>query len=149
MKSSAVLILVLGACFAGVGAFSSAPPSPPPVLVLGSTGKVGRLVVENLVAQKIPVRAFARNRTKASEVLSSPTGMGGLNPWEGVEVVVGDLTSEADLSAALEVGGVATPWCRPPFETSFRTTTATATTATVTTATATTATTRASATSLR
>ena len=103
MKVSAAI--VLGALAAGASAFSSpAPPGPSPVLVLGSTGKVGRLVVENLVAQKIPVRAFARNRTKASEVLSSPTGMGGLNPWEGVEVVVGDLTSEADLTEALEVG---------------------------------------------
>ena len=52
--------------------------------------------------QKIPVRALARNRTKAGETLSAPTGMGGYNPWEGVEIVEGDVTSEADLSAALE-----------------------------------------------
>lgn len=52
----------------GSGGIAS-PLKARPVLVLGATGKVGRLVVQELVDQKVPVRALVRNASKASEVL--------------------------------------------------------------------------------
>lgn len=42
-----------------------------PVVVVGATGKVGRLVVQELLAQEIAVRAVVRNITKATEVFSN------------------------------------------------------------------------------
>jgi uncharacterized protein YbjT (DUF2867 family) len=40
-----------------------------PVVVAGATGRVGRLVVEQLLAQDTPVRALVRDRDAASAVL--------------------------------------------------------------------------------
>lgn len=39
-----------------------------PVLVIGATGRVGRLVVEQLLAENRPVRAVIRNTIKAKEI---------------------------------------------------------------------------------
>ncbi|MDT7570862.1 MAG: hypothetical protein QOE05_1036 [Actinomycetota bacterium] len=57
-------------------------------MVTGATGRIGRRVVDELVAADAPVRALSR----------SP-GQAGLPP--GVEVVAGDLTVPASLDAAL------------------------------------------------
>ena len=54
-----------------------------PVLVTGATGRVGRLVVDRLLGEDVPVRAFTRNPAEAK--LPS-----------GVEVVTGDLTVHID-----------------------------------------------------
>ncbi|HWD02943.1 MAG TPA: NAD(P)H-binding protein [Amycolatopsis sp.] len=59
------------------------------VLVTGATGNVGRLVVDELLALGVPVRAL----TKDPEQARLP---------EGVEVVVGSLARPATLPAALD-----------------------------------------------
>jgi len=63
------------------------------VLVTGATGRVGRLVVDELVRAGVPVRALTRRPEQAA----LPAG---------VEVVAGDFTVPASLDAALE-GAVA------------------------------------------
>lgn len=62
-----------------------------PVLVIGATGNIGRLVVDELLAAHVPVRALSR--TPESADLPA-----------GAEVVSGDLTKPESLDAAL--GGV-------------------------------------------
>ena len=62
-----------------------------PVLVIGATGNIGRLVVDELLAAHVPVRALSRNPESAD----LPAG---------AEVVSGDLTLPESLDAAL--GGV-------------------------------------------
>jgi uncharacterized protein YbjT (DUF2867 family) len=62
------------------------------VLIVGATGSVGRLVVEEAIRQGCTVRALVRNRGKARELPA------------GVQVVVGDVTRPETLSDA--VGGV-------------------------------------------
>ncbi|HEX3526657.1 MAG TPA: NAD(P)H-binding protein [Thermoanaerobaculia bacterium] len=63
------------------------------VLVTGATGRVGRLVVDELLRTGVPVRAL----TRRPEHAALPAG---------VEVVAGDLTDPASLDPALE-GAVA------------------------------------------
>ncbi len=58
------------------------------VLVTGATGRVGRLVVDELLRAGVPVRAL----TRRPELAALPAG---------VEVVAGDLTVPASLDAAL------------------------------------------------
>ncbi|HET6398414.1 MAG TPA: SDR family NAD(P)-dependent oxidoreductase [Candidatus Thermoplasmatota archaeon] len=75
-------------------------------LVTGATGGIGRALVNRLVAEGVQVRAIARNPEKARALP------------EGVEVVPGDLTSPADVRAAVE--GVDTvfhlaAWMNKPF----------------------------------
>jgi uncharacterized protein YbjT (DUF2867 family) len=60
------------------------------VLVVGATGSIGRLVVEEAVRKGHSVRALARDPRKARRVLP------------GAEVVVGDLTRPDTLTAAVE-----------------------------------------------
>lgn len=60
-----------------------------PVLVVGATGRIGRLVVDELLHAGVPVRALTRRPDRAA--LPS-----------GVEVVAGDLTVPASLEAALQ-----------------------------------------------
>lgn len=59
------------------------------VLVTGATGRVGRLVVDELLRAGVPVRALTRRPEQAA----LPAG---------AEVVVGDLTAPSSLDAALK-----------------------------------------------
>jgi uncharacterized protein YbjT (DUF2867 family) len=65
--------------------------SKPPltVLVVGATGSIGRLVVEEVVKNGHPVRALARDPRKARRL------------FPGAEVVAGDLTDPKTLTAAV------------------------------------------------
>jgi uncharacterized protein YbjT (DUF2867 family) len=63
-----------------------------PVLVTGATGRVGRLVVDELLRAGVPVRALTRRPQNAA----LPAG---------VEVVAGDFTDPASLGAALQGAG--------------------------------------------
>ena len=60
-------------------------------LVTGATGNVGSLVIANLVASGVKVRALVRDETKAQSVRDS-----------GAEVVIGDLDDPDTLAAAFE-----------------------------------------------
>jgi uncharacterized protein YbjT (DUF2867 family) len=72
-----------------------------PVLVIGATGNVGRLVVDELLRTDMPVRAYSRSPESA-----------GLTA--GVDVVSGDLTVPESLDAALAgVGAVFLVWTAP------------------------------------
>lgn len=76
--------------------------SPHPVLVTGATGRVGRVVVDELLAANVPVRALTRRPADAR--LPS-----------AVEVVSGDLTAPESLDAALQgVSAVFLVWTAPP-----------------------------------
>ena len=73
-----------------------------PVLVTGATGRVGRLVVDQLLAAGVSVRALTRRPADA-----------GLPP--AVEVVSGDLTVPESLDAPLQgVSAVFLVWTVPP-----------------------------------
>ncbi len=69
----------------------------PPVLVTGATGRVGRVVVDQLLAAGVPVRALT-HRPEAAATLPP-----------NVEVVTGDLTVPESLDAGLRGVG-----CRLP-----------------------------------
>src|SRR5438093_136643 len=72
-----------------------------PVLVTGATGRVGRLVVDQLLAAGVPVRALSRRPAA------------GLPP--AVEVVSGDFTVPESLDAGLQgIGAVFLVWTAPP-----------------------------------
>jgi uncharacterized protein YbjT (DUF2867 family) len=72
-----------------------------PVLVTGATGHVGRLVVNELLAAHVPVRALSRHPASAD----MPTG---------VEVVSGDLTKPESLDPVLQgVRAVFLVWVAP------------------------------------
>src|SRR3954452_7814792 len=73
-----------------------------PILVTGATGRIGRVVVDQLLAADVPVRALTRRPAEA-----------GLPP--AVEVVAGDLTVPESLDAALRgAGAVFLVWTAPP-----------------------------------
>ena len=73
-----------------------------PVLVTGATGRVGRVVVDELLDEGVPVRALTR-RPEAARLPAA------------VEVVSGDLTVPESLDAALQgVGAVFLVWTVPP-----------------------------------
>src|SRR4051812_9067505 len=68
------------------------------ILVTGATGRVGRLVVDELVRAGAPVRALSRRPAQASFPVS-------------VDVVAGDFTDPPSLDAALDgVGAVFLVW---------------------------------------
>jgi uncharacterized protein YbjT (DUF2867 family) len=72
------------------------------ILVTGATGRVGRLVVAELLAAGVPVRALTR-RPSAAEL---PTA---------VDVFAGDLAAPESLDAALQgVSAVFLLWTAPP-----------------------------------
>ncbi|HEX6523059.1 MAG TPA: NAD(P)H-binding protein [Streptosporangiaceae bacterium] len=74
----------------------------PPVLVTGATGRVGRLVIDQLADAGVPVRAL----TRRSEAAALPAN---------VEVVTGDLTVPESLDAALRgTGAVFLVWTVSP-----------------------------------
>jgi nucleoside-diphosphate-sugar epimerase/predicted dehydrogenase len=64
---------------------------PPPILLLGATGFIGRELARQLIAQGHAVRALVRNPSRLP-----PDVREGL-----ADVVVGDLSNEVELSAAL------------------------------------------------
>jgi uncharacterized protein YbjT (DUF2867 family) len=71
------------------------------VLVTGATGRIGRLLVEQLRGAGVPVRALTRRPTAAALPAS-------------VEVVSGDLTAPESLDVALRgVGAVFLVWTAP------------------------------------
>ena len=71
------------------------------VLVIGATGRIGRLVIDELVSTGAPVRAVTRRPAHA------------MLPSE-VEVVAGDLTAPDSLCSALDgVGSVFVVWSAP------------------------------------
>ena len=73
-----------------------------PILVTGATGRVGRLVVDELLRAGTSVRALTRKRDSA-------------NLPADVEVVAGDLTDPASLDAALDgAGAVFLVWTAAP-----------------------------------
>lgn len=61
------------------------------VLVTGATGNVGSQVVRELRERGVPVRAFVRDRDKATAVLG-----------EGVDLAVGDFSEPESIGRALE-----------------------------------------------
>jgi uncharacterized protein YbjT (DUF2867 family) len=74
----------------------------PPVLVIGATGRIGRIVVARLLEAGVPVRALARRPAAAGLPAA-------------VEVVAGDLTLPDSLDAGLrDVGAVFLLWTAPP-----------------------------------
>ena len=73
-----------------------------PVLVTGATGRVGRVVVDQLLGAGVPVRALTRRPAAAGLPAA-------------VEVVSGDLTVPESLDAALQgVGAVFLVWTAAP-----------------------------------
>src|SRR5262245_61076399 len=73
-----------------------------PVLVTGATGRIGRLVIEQLLDAGVPVRALTR-RPAAAKLPRA------------VEVVAGDLTVPESLHAGLQgVSAVFLVWTAAP-----------------------------------
>ena len=73
------------------------------MLVTGATGRVGRMVIDQLTDAGVPVRALTR-RTEAAATLP-----------RNVDVVTGDLTAPSSLDAALRgVAAVFLVWTAPP-----------------------------------
>jgi uncharacterized protein YbjT (DUF2867 family) len=73
-----------------------------PVLVTGATGRVGRIVVDQLLDAGVPVRALTRHPATAALPAA-------------VEVVAGDLTVPESLDAGLQgIGAVFLVWTVPP-----------------------------------
>ena len=64
-------------------------PRPTTVLVVGATGSIGRLVVEEAIRQGYPTRALVRNPDRARQLLP------------GAELVVGDVTRPETLPPAV------------------------------------------------
>ena len=62
---------------------------PTSVLVVGATGSIGRLVVEESIQEGYPTRALVRDSDKARRLAP------------GAEIVVGDVTRPATLPAAV------------------------------------------------
>ena len=76
--------------------------SMPPVLVTGATGRVGRVVVDQLLGAGVPVRALTRRPAAAGLPAA-------------VEVVAGDLSVPESLDAGLRgVGAVFLVWTAAP-----------------------------------
>ena len=59
-----------------------------PVLVVGATGRVGRLVVQELMGKDIPVRALVRDREKARSVFGTSTSL----EYPKLDVIEADLS---------------------------------------------------------
>ncbi|MEE1820945.1 NAD(P)H-binding protein [Streptomyces sp. BE20] len=75
----------------------------PPVLVTGATGRIGRVVIDQLLDAGVPVRALTR-RPEAAATLPAK-----------VEVFTGDLTAPGTLDPALNgAGAVFLVWTAPP-----------------------------------
>lgn len=79
---------------------TTTPNAKGPVLVVGATGKVGRRVVQKLLASNRPVRALVRNKQKAQSVLGTSDEL----PYPPLEIVECDLGTATldDLSPHVE-----------------------------------------------
>ena len=69
-----------------------------PILVVGGTGRVGRLIIQQLLADNIPTRAFVCNSTKAHELWTTTTTADidqdeTKQDTDNLEVMVGDITN--------------------------------------------------------
>jgi len=109
---------VAGAAKRQAAARPPPPPPPPPrqnaVLVLGSTGRLGRRVVERLLASGRTVVAAARSEARARDVLLGPADKGGgLALVPGTRLPSGgalfletavDVTNPASLSPSIFAG---------------------------------------------
>ena len=91
---------------------SLAALQPPTVIVTGATGRVGRLVVERLLARQdvaTTVRAVVRNLSKATEVLPSCANI------ELVECDLGGENAHAEIRSMCD-GADAVIWCASGFK---------------------------------
>jgi uncharacterized protein YbjT (DUF2867 family) len=89
MKNPVLNTLVLACMITNIALAQSKP-----VLVAGATGQTGKLVVQALLADGLPVRAMTRNPDKAAAFSG------------GIEGVVGDATDPASLTAAMQGVGI-------------------------------------------
>mmetsp|Transcript_8514 Transcript_8514/g.17632 ORF Transcript_8514/g.17632 Transcript_8514/m.17632 type:complete len:365 (-) Transcript_8514:190-1284(-) len=118
-----ILLILLLSCYiptvtwayttTNVGMYNK--PDNKPVVVLGATGKVGRLVVSKLLKKGVPVRAMCRDVDKGRSLFPK-------TQWEDpskLTLVRGDVTDPESLSAAIEGCGAVvsvhgtvhlTPW---------------------------------------
>lgn len=69
-----------------------------PVLVVGATGRVGRKVVQQLLAQDRPVRALVRDPKKAQQIFGAATTL----PFPKLDIVVVDMSRYEDYDSELE-----------------------------------------------
>lgn len=69
-----------------------------PVLVVGATGRVGRKVVQKLMATDRPVRALVRNPAKAQEIFGTCTGF----QYPSLEVIVADMSNPDQYKETLD-----------------------------------------------
>ena len=102
-----VRILAFCVLIVSTDAFVSTPNTAPdasstqlhasakPILVVGATGRVGRLVVNQLLEQDRPVRALVRNTSKAQELFSTAS-----NQTLPLEIVTADLGHYDDPACA-------------------------------------------------
>ena len=90
-------------------AASLALVSKAPVAVIGSTGRLGRLVVEELVAQGYPARCLLRHELPPDGGEGEPTTSaqvaGLLAKMPGVTMVKGDINDPASLNTLLQGAG--------------------------------------------
>lgn len=96
------ILLALAFYFANVHSVSTSKR----VLVLGGTGRVGRLVVEDLLKRDISVKCVVRDKGKSSKVLPPPS--------DKLEIVEGNLGSPKEMKAWCE-GTDAAIWCATGF----------------------------------
>ena len=94
---------------AWMAAASLALVSKAPVAVIGSTGRLGRLVVEELVAQGYPARCLLRHELPPDGGEGEPTTSaqvaGLLAKMPGVTMVKGDINDPASLNTLLQGAG--------------------------------------------
>jgi hypothetical protein len=79
-------------------ASSETAASPLPVLVVGATGRVGRRVVQQLLAQNRPVRALVRNPDKAQKIFGTSDSL----VYPPLEIIVADVSRYEDYEEVLD-----------------------------------------------
>jgi hypothetical protein len=79
-------------------ASSETTASPLPVLVVGATGRVGRRVVQQLLAQNRPVRALVRNPAKAQKYFGTSASL----VYPQLEIIVADVSRYEDYEEVLD-----------------------------------------------
>lgn len=113
--SEQFLLLVIACTFSTCWAFTATPnwnnlesrrisiysylsASDKPILVVGATGRVGRLVVQKLLGQNRPVRALVRSRSKAQSIFGTRDSL----QYPPIEIIQADLGRIEDFSDILE-----------------------------------------------